>query len=163
MIDSLPAGISLMEVAAAGSRLAKPRDPPEWTQPGQHLRLTPARDPRPGGFTQLRSRHLGRGSFVPTNEMARLRGLTRYRTKLTQERTREIQRVQKLLEDANIKLDSVITDVMGTSAREMLDALIAGETDVEAMAQMARTRMRPKIPELRLALEGRFDVPVSLI
>jgi transposase len=54
-------------------------------------------------------------------------------------------------------LDSVITDVMGTSAREMLDALIAGVTDVETMAQMARTRMRPKIPELRLALEGRFD------
>jgi hypothetical protein len=70
-----------------------------------------------------------RGSFVPTKDMARLRDLTRYRTKLTQERTREIQRVQKLLENANIKLDSVITDVMGKSAREMLDALIAGEAE----------------------------------
>ena len=56
-----------------------------------------------------------------------------------------------------IKLDSVVTDVMGKAARQMLDALIAGETDVEVMAEMARTRMRPKIPELRLALEGRFD------
>ena len=90
-------------------------------------------------------------------EDRRLRDLTRYRTKIIQERARETQRVQKLLEDAGIKLDSVVTDVMGSPPGEMLDALIAGEHDAEVMAQMARTRMRPKIPELRLALEGRFD------
>ena len=126
----------------------------------RHVKNLPGRKTDVGDaswLAQLLECGLLRGSFVPTHEMARLRDLTRYRTKLTQERTREIQRVQKLLEDANIKLDSVITDVMGKSAREMLDALIAGETDVEAMAQMARTRMRPKIPELRLALEGRFN------
>src|SRR5207249_4316981 len=69
---------------------------------------------------------------------------------------RETQRIQKMLEDAGIKLDSVVSDVLGKSAREMLDALIAGERDPEVMADKARTRMRPKIPELQLALEGRF-------
>ncbi len=126
----------------------------------RHVKNVPGRKTDAGDaswLTQLLECGLLRGSFVPTKDMARLRDLTRYRTKLIQERTREIQRVQKLLEDANIKLDSVITDVMGKSAREMLDALIAGQDDVEAMAQMARTRMRPKIPELRLALDGRFD------
>jgi len=126
----------------------------------RHVKNLPGRKTDAGDaawLAQLLECGLLRGSFIPTKEMSRLRDLTRYRTKLTQERTREIQRVQKLLEDANVKLDSVITDIMGKSAREMLDALIAGNTDVEAMAQMARTRMRPKIPELRLALEGRFD------
>jgi transposase len=126
----------------------------------RHVKNLPGRKTDVGDaswLAQLLECGLLRGSFVPTKEMARLRDLTRYRTKLTQERTREIQRVQKLLEDAKIKLDSVISDVMGKSAREMLDALLAGEDDVETMAQMARTRMRPKIPQLRLALEGRFD------
>lgn len=126
----------------------------------RHVRNLPGRKTDAGDaswLAQLLECGLLRGSFIATKEMARLRDLTRYRTKLIQERTREIQRVQKLLEDANVKLDSVISDVMGKSAREMLDALIAGEADVEAMAQMARTRMRAKIPELRLALDGRFD------
>jgi len=126
----------------------------------RHVRNLPGRKTDAGDaswLAQLLECGLLRGSFIATKEMARLRDLTRYRTKLIQERTREIQRVQKLLEDANVKLDSVISDVMGKSAREMLDALITGEADVEAMAQMARTRMRAKIPELRLALDGRFD------
>lgn len=106
---------------------------------------------------QLLECGLLRGSFVPPTEIAELRDLTRYRTKLVQDRARETQRIQKLLEDANIKLDSVATDVMGVSARRMLDALIAGERDVDVMADMALTRMRPKIGELRLALEGRFN------
>jgi transposase len=105
---------------------------------------------------QLLECGLLRGSFVPPREIAELRDLTRYRTKLVQDRTRETQRVQKLLEDANIKLDSVASDVLGKGARRMLEALIAGERDVELMADMALTRMRPKIAELRLALEGRF-------
>jgi transposase len=98
----------------------------------RHVKNLPGRKTDAGDaswLAQLLECGLLRGSFVPTKDMARLRDLTRYRTKLTQERTREIQRVQKLLENANIKLDSVITDVMGKSAREMLDALIAGEAE----------------------------------
>ena len=86
----------------------------------RHVKNVPGRKTDVGDaswLAELLECGLLRGSFVPTREMARLRDLTRYRTKLTQERTREIQRVQKLLEDANIKLDSVITDVMGKSAR----------------------------------------------
>jgi transposase len=107
-------------------------------------------------LAQLLECGLLRGSFVPPAEIAELRDLTRYRTKLVQDRARETQRLQKLLEDANIKLDSVATDVLGKGARRMIEALIAGERDVETMADMALTRMRPKIADLRLALEGRF-------
>jgi transposase len=107
-------------------------------------------------LAQLLECGLLRGSFVPTPVMGRLRDLTRYRAKLVQERARETQRVQKMLEDAGIKLDSVVSDVMGKASRRMLEALIAGERDPEVLAEMALTRMRPKIPELRLALEGRF-------
>lgn len=89
--------------------------------------------------------------------MARLRDLTRYAKKLTEERTRETQRVQRVLEDAGIKLDSVVSDVLGKAARQMIEALIAGERDPHVLAELALTRMRPKIPELRLALEGGFS------
>ena len=112
---------------------------------------------------QLLECGLLRGSFVPPPEIARLRDLTRYRTKLVQDRARETQRIQKLLEDAGIKLDSVVSDVTGKAARRMLDALMAGERDVEVMADMALTRMRPKIGELRLALDGRFDSHHALL
>jgi transposase len=108
-------------------------------------------------LAQLLECGLLRGSFVPPLEIARLRDLTRYRKKLIQERTRELQRVQKLLEDAGIKLHSVATNVVGKSGREMIEALIAGERDPEVLAEMAKTRMRSKIPELRRALVGRFD------
>src|SRR4051794_5444010 len=95
--------------------------------------------------------------------MARLRNLTRYAKKLTEERTREVQRLQRVLEDAGIKLDSVASDVMGTSARAMLEALIAGERDPAVLADFAQTRMRLKIPELRLALEGGFSEHHALL
>lgn len=101
---------------------------------------------------QLLECGLLRGSFVPPPEIARLRDLTRYRTKLVQDRARETQRVQKLLEDAGIKLDSVVSDVMGKAARRMLDALMAGEHDVEVMADMALTRMRPNIEGVRFSV-----------
>lgn len=104
-----------------------------------------------------------RASFVPPRQIAELRDLTRYRKKLIEERAREAQRVQKLLEDAGIKLDSVATDVLGVSARQMMVALIAGIPDPELLAQMARGRMRPKIPQLRLALEGRFRAHHALM
>lgn len=108
-------------------------------------------------LAQLLECGLLRGSFVPPPVISHLRDLTRYRTKLIQDRAREAQRIQKLLEDAGIKLDSVVSDVLGKAARRMIEALINGERDVAVMADMALTRMRPKIGDLQLALEGRFD------
>lgn len=108
-------------------------------------------------LAQLLECGLLRGSFVPPREIARLRDLTRYRTKVVADRGREVQRLQKLLEDAGIKLDSVATDIQGVACRRMIEALIAGQRDPEVLADMALTRMRPKIPELREALVGRFD------
>lgn len=98
-----------------------------------------------------------RGSFVPPRDIVRLRDLTRYRTRTVAERGREAQRLQKLLEDAGIKLDSVATDIQGKSCRRMIEALIDGERDPEVLAEMAMTRMRAKIGDLREALVGRFD------
>lgn len=95
-------------------------------------------------------------SFVPSREQRELRELTRYRTSLVQERTAEINRMQKTLEGANVKLASVASDIQGKSAREMLEGLIAGETDPGALANLARGKMRSKIPELERALEGSF-------
>lgn len=126
----------------------------------RHVKNLPGRKTDVGDaawLAQLLECGLLRGSFVPPREIARLRDLTRYRTKLTQERVRETQRIQKLLEDAGIKLDSVATDVLGKACRNMLEALIAGERDPEVLAQMALTRMRPKIPELRKAMVGHFE------
>lgn len=93
-------------------------------------------------------------SFIPPKPQRALRDLTRYRKKLVQERTRIVNRVQKLLEGANIKLSSVATDVMGVSARAMLTEIAAGQTDPKRMADLARGRMRSKIPELEKALTG---------
>lgn len=96
-------------------------------------------------------------SFVPEREQRELRELTRYRMSLVEERTREVNRLQKVLEGANIKLAAVATDVTGKSARAMLEALVAGRTDADAMAELAKGRMRSKIPELQRALTGRFE------
>ncbi len=106
---------------------------------------------------QLLECGLLRSSFVPPREIARLRDLTRYRNRVVADRGREAQRLQKLLEDAGIKLDSVATDIQGKSCRAMIEALIAGERDPVVLAELAMTRMRPKIPDLREALVGRFD------
>lgn len=108
-------------------------------------------------LTQLLECGLLRGSFIPPADIAKLRDLTRYRTRIIGERVRETQRVQKLLEDAGIKLDSVVTDILGVSGRRMLEALIAGERDPEVLAEMAMARMRAKIGTLREALVGRFN------
>lgn len=97
-----------------------------------------------------------RASFVPPEPIRQLRDLTRYRTTLAAERSREAQRLEKELEDAGIKLSSVATDILGVSGRAMLTALIEGERDVHALAEMARARMRPKIPQLVQALTGNF-------
>ncbi|WP_131770234.1 IS110 family transposase [Candidatus Protofrankia californiensis] len=96
-------------------------------------------------------------SFVPPEPIRHLRDLTRYRTTLTADRTREAQRLEKELEDAGIKLSSVATDILGVSGRAMLAALIDGERDPDALAGLAKARMRPKIPQLVQALTGSFS------
>ena len=95
-------------------------------------------------------------SFVPPEEIRRLRTHTRYRRHLTRVRTGEKQRVEKLLEDAHVKLSSVITDIHGVSGRDMLESIIAGERDPKVLAQKARTRMRGKITQLEEALDCTF-------
>jgi len=100
---------------------------------------------------------LVRGSFVPEPLFRRLRDLTRYRRRLVESHTREAQRIDKVLEDAGIKLSAVASKTLTVSGRAMLEALIRGERDPEALAQLARTRMRAKLPELRRALVGRFE------
>jgi transposase len=98
-----------------------------------------------------------RGSFVPPPEIRELRDLVRYRAELVHERTREVQRLHKVLQDAGIKLSSVATDIMGKSGRAMVEALIGGTTDAEALAQLAKGTLKKKLGELRKALTGRFS------
>ena len=95
-----------------------------------------------------------RGSFVPHRALRDLRDLTRQRAQLIGEHTRAANRIHKVLEDANIKLGAVASDVLGKSGRKMLRALLSGQTDTEAMADLALGVLRKKIPELKLALEG---------
>jgi transposase len=103
-----------------------------------------------------------KASFVPPKPIRQLRNLTRYRKTQIQERAREVNRLHKALEDAGIKLDCVAADVMGKSGRDMLDALVAGTTDPDVLAELARRQMRKKIPQLREALEGHFDAHHAL-
>jgi transposase len=108
-------------------------------------------------LAELQLHGLLEGSFVPPKPQRALRELTRYRTRLVQERVRGVNRVQKLLEGANIKLSSVASDIMGVSGRAMLEEIVAGSTDAAALADLARGRMRNKIPALAQALTGRVD------
>jgi len=108
-------------------------------------------------LAQLGAHGLVRGSFVPPEPIRQLRDLTRARTAITRERGREAQRLEKLLEDAGIKLSAVASDVLGVSGRAMLDALIAGDRDPGALADLAKRRLRSKIPALTEALTGRFS------
>ena len=106
-------------------------------------------------IAQLLQHGLLRPSFVPERPVRDLRDLTRQRAQLTGERSAAANRIQKVLEDANIKLGSVATDVLGVSGRAMLAELIEGRDDPEVLAQQARGRLRAKIPQLREALRGR--------
>jgi transposase len=106
---------------------------------------------------KLAERGMLRPSFVPPKPIRQLRDLTRTRTVLTEERTRHKQRVEKLLEDAQIKLSTVATDIFGVSGRAMMDALIAGRRDPRALAEMAKARMRTKKAALAEALTGQFE------
>jgi transposase len=107
-------------------------------------------------LAQLGSHGLVRASFVPPQPVRELRDLTRARTQLTRERAQVVQRLEKLLEDAGIKLSAVVSDLMGVSGRAMLQALIDGQRDPQILADLAKRRMRSKIPELSEALTGRF-------
>jgi transposase len=106
-------------------------------------------------IAQLLQHGLLKASYIPETPQRALRDLVRYRTKLVQERTREINRVQKVLEDANIKLGSVVSDIMGVSAQAMMAAIVSGQANPQTLAQLAKGRMRPKIAELEQALNGR--------
>jgi transposase len=108
-------------------------------------------------LAELLEHGLLRGSFVPPAPIRQLRDPARYRKRLIQAHAAEGQRVQKTLEDAGIKLDSVATDVLGASGRAMLAALVAGERDPQVLAELARGRLRAKLPQLRQALRGRFS------
>ncbi len=107
-------------------------------------------------LADLGAHGLLRGSLVPPPPIRRLRDLTRARTALTRDRSRQVQRIEKVLEDSGIKLSSVASDIMGVSGRLMLQALIDGQDDPAAIAELAQRRMRPKIPVLTEALTGRF-------
>lgn len=125
----------------------------------RHVKIVPGRktDVKDAEWlAELLEHGLLRGSFVPPAAIRELRDLTRYRKRLVQEHTAECQRIQKTLEDAGIKLDSVASDVLGVSGRAMLKALVAGERDPAVLAELAKGRLRGKIPELRQALRGRF-------
>ncbi len=106
---------------------------------------------------KVAERQMLRPSFVPPPPIRRLRDLTRYRADLVAVRTAEKNRVEKLLEDAQIKLSVVATDIFGVSGRAMLAALVAGERDPKALAQLARTRLRAKLGALQEAFTGRFS------
>jgi transposase len=123
----------------------------------QHLKAVPGRktDVKDAEWlAELLQHGLLKGSFVPPPQQRALRELTRYRTTLVQERVRVVNRLQKVLEDANIKLASVATDIMGKSGRDMLDALVHGQSDPALLADLARGRMREKLPQLEKALTG---------
>ena len=124
----------------------------------RHLKKVPGRKSDVSDaewITQLLQCGLLRGSFVPPRAVRNLRDLTRHRAQLAAEKTRVANRIHKLLQDANIKLSAVASDILGKSGRAMLTALMHGESNVDRMSEMALGLLRAKIPELRLALEGR--------
>jgi transposase len=127
----------------------------------RHLKMVPGRktDVQDAEWiAQLLQHGLVRGSLVPPRAQRELRDLTRHRTTLVQERARVINRLQKVLEDANLKLGDVVTDVLGVSSRAMLKALVAGETDPARLAALAQGRLREKQSALEAALRGHVSL-----
>jgi transposase len=132
----------------------------------QHLKAVPGRktDVRDAEWiAELLAHGLLRGSFVPPPKVRELRELTRYRTSLVCDCARTINRLQKVLEGANIKLASVVSDIRGVSARLMLEALLAGERDTEQLASLAKGRLKEKRPQLMEALSGRLQPHQSFL
>lgn len=125
-----------------------------------HMKNVPGRKTDVGDaawIAQLAEHGLLRSSFVPPRDIRQLRSMTRHRAGLMNERTRVIQRLEKALQDAGIKLTSVASTVLTKSGRSMLEALAAGERDPNTLAEMARGRLRSKIPALKEAMVGEFD------
>ena len=112
---------------------------------------------------QLMEAGLLRSSFVPPRPQRALRALTRYRKTQIQERQREANRLHKALQDTGIKLDCVASNILGTSGRAMLDALVSGTTDPEVLAELAQGKLRAKLSALREALQGRFAPHHALV
>jgi transposase len=132
----------------------------------QHLKAVPGRktDVRDAEWiAELLAHGLLRGSFVPPPRVRELRELTRYRTSLVCDCARTINRLQKVLEGANIKLASVVSDIRGVSARLMLEALLAGERDTQQLASLAKGRLKEKRPQLMEALSGRLQPHQSFL
>lgn len=137
-----------------------------WVVNAQHMHNVPGRKTDVADavwIAQLLENGLLRPSFVPPPAIRELRSLTRYRKTVIEERTREVQRIDKVLQDAGLKLSSVASKLLGKSARDMLDALVAGERDPEVLADLARRQMRAKIPRLQQALTGRFTDAHGLV
>ncbi|HEY5185925.1 MAG TPA: IS110 family transposase [Actinomycetes bacterium] len=131
-----------------------------WLLNAAHMKAVPGRktDVKDAEWiAQLLEHGLVSPSFVPPPQIRQLRNLTRYRSQLMGDRTRDAGRLEKLLEDASIKLSAVASNITGTSSREMLAALVAGERDPAVMADLAHSTLRRKIPDLTEALIGRFD------
>lgn len=132
----------------------------------QHIKAVPGRktDVKDAAWIAELLRHgLLRGSFIPSKPQRQLRELTRYRSTLVQDHARALNRLQAVLEDANLKLAAVVTDIYGVSARAMLAAILAGERDVETLADLARGRLRTKRDQLKEALEGRVTAHHSFL
>ena len=128
-----------------------------WGVNAQHIKKVPGRktDMKDAEWiAQLMQCGLLKPSFVPEREQRELRDLTRQQSKLVQQRNAVDNRIQKVLETANIKLGSVASDVLGVSGRRMIEALIAGEQDTSVLADLAQKKLREKIPQLQRALEG---------
>ena len=137
-----------------------------WLLNARHLRNVPGRKTDVADaawIAQLVEHGLVRPSFVPPREIRQLRDLTRYRKAQIQERSREAQRLEKILQDAGIKLSSVASQTLGVSGRAILAALVEGTQDPEALAGLAKGVLRKKIPALVEALRGRFGPHHALV
>lgn len=131
-----------------------------WLLNARHMKNVPGRktDIKDAEWIcQLVEYGLVRPSFVPPKEIRELRNLTRYRKRLIEERAEEVQRLEKVLQEAGIKLSSVASKVLGASGRAMIEALVEGTTDPEVLADLAKGRLRRKIPALEEALKGNFS------
>ena len=123
----------------------------------QHIKAVPGRktDIKDAQWiADLLQHGLLRASFVPPRPQRELRELTRYRSSLTADRARLVNRIHKVLEDTNIKRSSVVTDITGKSGRAILKALLEGEQDPQVLAELARGRMREKREQLAQAVQG---------
>src|SRR5512133_2789972 len=132
-----------------------------WLLNARHVKSVPGR-PKTDKLdavwlAKVVERGMCRPSFVPPKPIRQLRDLTRYRRTLIREQTREKQRLEKILEDAQIKLSATVSDIFGVSGRQMIQAMIAGQRDPTVLAQMARGPMRAKISKLQEALTGHFE------